>query len=280
MLDSHCDLRSQLRDALWAVLIVAMCCLSVVAQPAQAAQTVEVRDGDTTINRISARDQTRLRVERGRVLDIIGDVYDAQKSPAGRILVLKDEEQGEVYLKPVPPVAMRGMDGALLPGPLTGAMAPIKLDIKTDRGTVGLLLQPADVVGDTVTLRITGGESQVGTQELRGKTHAHVRAAKALTLAMAAPSLAGEVPAQRLAGAGQEVALWKEARFALVARYEVPGLVGEAYELTNVSAEPMVIDERELFRPGVVSVGVRHLNLAPRASTAVWIVRQASVGAD
>jgi conjugal transfer pilus assembly protein TraK len=71
------------------------------------------------------------------------------------------------------------------------------------------------------------------------------------------------------------VALWKEARFVQVARYDVPGLVGEVYELTNVSGQRMVIDERELYRPGVVSVSLRALQLAPGASTAVWIVRQA-----
>lgn len=276
MLDQVSDPRTRLRDLLWALLVVALCYLTVFAQPAKAAQIVEVRDGDTAINRISVRDQTRLRVERGRVLDVIGDVYDAQKAPGGRILVLKDEEQGEVYLKPVPPASMRGMDGSLLPGPLTGSIPAIKLDVKTDRGTVGLLLQPADVVGDTVTLRISGGELRAAATEPRGKSNAHIRAAKALTLAMASPAMAGEVQGQRLPRGGQEVALWKEARFALVARYEVPGLVGETYELTNVSTEPMVVDERELYRPGVVSVGLRHLNLAPGASTPVWIVRQAS----
>lgn len=267
---------ARVRDLILAMVMVALCYLCVATQPALAAQTVEVRDGDTTINRISVRDQTRLRIERGRVLDVIGDVYDAQKAPGGRVLVLKDEEQGEVYLKPVPPVSMRGMDGSLLPGSMVSAIPAIKLDIKTDRGTVGLLLQPADVVGDTITLRISGGELRSASQDQRGsKANPHIRAAKALTLAMAAPALAGEVPSQRLPRGGQEVALWKEARFVLVARYDLPGLVGDAYELTNLSAQPMVIDERELYAPGVVTVGLRHLNLAPGASTSVWIVRQA-----
>lgn len=278
MLSRGGDLRTHVLDLMVAALVVALCGLCVVAQPARAAQTVEVRDGDTTINRISVRDQTRLRIEHGRILDVIGDVYDPQKAPGGRVLVLKDEEQGEVYLKPVPPASMRGMDGNLLPGPLTQPIPAIKLDVKTSRGTVGLLLQPADVVGDTLNLRVVGGDLRAAPQEQRGKSHEHVRAAKALTLAMAAPALVGEIPAQRLPRGGQDVDLWKEARFVLLARYEVPGLVGEFYELTNISGEPMVIDERELYRSGVVTVGVRRLNLPPGASTPVWIVRQA--GAD
>jgi conjugal transfer pilus assembly protein TraK len=245
------------------------------AASAGAATTLEIRDGDTTISKVSVRDQTRVRVERGRVVDVIGDVFDSERNPGGRVVVLKDDAQGEIYIKPVLPAALRAMDGSPLPGPLGNSLAPIKLDVKTDRGTVGLVLQPADVIGDTLTLRITGTAMRPAADVVVPRNTAHVRAAKALTLAMASSDLAGEVPMRRLAGGGREVALWKEARFVQVARYDVPGLVGEVYELTNVSGQRMVVDERELYRPGVVSVSLRALQLAPGASTAVWIVRQA-----
>lgn len=258
-----------------ATLLCAPLLLAAGLQPATAAQTLEIREGDTTIARVSIRDQTRLRVDKGRVLDVIGDVFDAKDNPAGRVVVLKDEGEGEVYVKPVPPVSMRGMDGGMLPGPLSGPIPPIKLDIKTDRGTVGLVLQPADVIGDTLTLRIAGSELRAPSIAPIPKATNHVRGAKALTLAMATPALRGEVPMQRYPGRGQELALWKEARFFLVARFDVPGLVGEVYELTNVSSSLMVIDERELYRPGVVTIALKDLQLAPGASTPVWIVRQA-----
>lgn len=266
-----------LRRALWALRLLIPAVVVAAALPASAAQLLDLRDGDTTVTRVSVRDQTRLRVVRGRVIDVIGDVFDADKNPAGRVVVLKDDAEGEVYVKPVLPASVRAADGSLPAGPLMSALqlAPVKLDIKTDRGTVGLVLQAADVIGDTITLRISGSEARALPVEPIAKTAAHVRAAKALTLAMASPGMAGEVPVQRLPGQGQEVALWKEARFVLVARYEVPGLVGEVYELTNVSGEPMVIDERELYRPGVVSVSLRELKLKPAATTKVWIVRQA-----
>lgn len=264
------------RGALWSLRLLISAGVVAAAQPAPAAQLLDLRDGDTTVTRVSVRDQTRLRVERGRVIDVIGDVFDADKNPAGRVVVLKDDAEGEVYVKPMLPASVRAADGSLPAGPLVSALqlAPVKLDIKTDRGTVGLVLQAADVIGDTITLRISGLEGRALPVEPIAKTAAHVRAAKALTLAMASPGMAGEVPVQRLPGQGQEVALWKEARFVLVARYEVPGLVGEVYELTNVSGEAMVIDERELYRPGVVSVSLRELKLKPAATTKVWIVRQ------
>lgn len=266
---------------------LALACLVLgAAASASASQVLEVREGDTTVVRISVRDQTRLRVASGRIVDVIGDVFDAQRNPGGRIAVLKDDADGEVYIRPAlqPSQVLQTPPAPGVGAPAVPPAAPIKLDVKTTRGTVGLLLQPADVVGQTLTLRITGqpatsvalAATEGGGEargEPRGKGASHVRAVKALTLAMAAPGLAPEVPVQLVPG-GQEIALWVEARFVLRARYEAPGLVGEAFTLTNVSNSRMVIDERELFKPGVLSVSVKHLALEPGQMTPVWIVRR------
>ena len=258
--------RSEAGGFVRAVMCSAWLVLGTVAQDAIAAQTLDIREGDTAVVRISVLDQTRLRADRGRLLDVIGDVYDAQRNPGGRIVVLKDEPEGEYYVKPVPAEA---------PGPVR----PIKLDIKTDRGTVALLMQPADIVGETLTLRVAGGQ-RPAAQEVATRTRgpAHLRAIKALTLAMASPALSGEVPTRAMAGGGEVIALWQEARFVLLSRHEAPGLVGETYELTNVSRERMVIDERELYRPGVLAVAVMRLVLAPGETTRVWVVTQEAAG--
>lgn len=250
--------RERLRDLVLTLLVVALCAVLAGLQPANAAQTLDIRDGDTAIVRISIRDQTRLRADRARVLDVIGDVFDASKNPTGRLIVLKDPD-GEFYLKPMP-----------------GQVLPVKLDVKTDRGTVGLLLQPAETIGETLTLRVSGSPAKATANDAAttGKSSAYVRSIKALMLAMASPEMAGELPGQALPGGGEVVSLWQEARFVLKARYEAGGLIGESYELTNVSGQPMVVDEREFFKPGVGAVSVMRLNLAPGQSTAVWIVRQ------
>lgn len=251
----------------------------LAAAGAWAAQQLEVRDGDTTIARISLRDQTRIRVDRARITDVLGDIYDAQRNPSGRIVLVKDDQDGEVYVRPVPPLMASDGTVPALPGV---PQVPVKLDIKSDRGTFALLLQPMDVPGDTLVLRPAGPPPAKPTAEaaVRLKGASHVRAIKALTLAMANPDLAGEVPPQWLPGNGEEIVLWKEARFVLKARHVVPGMVGEVYELTNVSNHRMVIDERELFDKGIVSVALRRLVLAPRESTAVWVIRQAQAGLE
>lgn len=265
--------RMAARCLYWAVALLAL----AANGGAWAAQQLDVRDGDTSIARISLRDQTRIRVDRARITDVLGDIYDAQRNPAGRIVLVKDDQDGEVYVRPVTQASLGDGAAPVLPG---SALAPVKLDIKSDRGTFALLLQPMDVPGDTLVLRPAGPPPVKPTAEVAGrlKGAAHVRAIKALTLAMANPDLASEVPPQWLPGGGEELVLWKEARFVLKARHAAPGMVGEVYELSNVSGQRMVLDERELFDKGVLSVALRRLVLAPGESTAVWVIRQASAG--
>jgi conjugal transfer pilus assembly protein TraK len=252
-----------------ATLIVTTMAVVAAAYPtsARAEQPVEIRDGDTTILVVSIRDQTRLRVQDGRVVDVFGDVYDAEKNPTGRIVVLKDESAGEIYVKP-----MAFVDGS----GQASKPSPVKLDVKTDRGTVGLLLSPDNVVGDTKTLRVVGGVQRQAARTPLDKGSAHLRVIKALTLAMAAPELGSDLQPQEVANGGKEVALWQEARFVLKRRFQVPGLVGESYELTNTSSARMVIDEREFYREGVVAVGERKLVLEPGDMTPVWIIRSST----
>lgn len=232
--------------------------LALLAQDANAAQTVRIRDGDTTVVRISLRDQTRVRVAAGRITEVVGDVFDAQQNPGGRVVVLRDEAAGEVYMMPAP-------------GYAEAPPRPIKLDVKTDRGTVALLAQPADIIGETLTLQISG-QVRAAEADARSRSAGYVRGVKAMVLALWSPEQASElgsmfVPIRR------EIQLWQEARFVLTGRLETPSQVGEAYELTNVSQGPMVIDERELFTAGVQGVVVERLQLSPGETTRVLIVR-------
>jgi conjugal transfer pilus assembly protein TraK len=238
-----------------------------------AAQALDVRDGDTAMARISVRDQTRIRVDRGRITEVLGDIYDQATNPNGRVALMRDDGEGEVYVKPMP--APAGASAGELGQASPAANAPVKLDVKTDRGTFALLLQPSDVVGDTLVLRPVGMVRARPESEQR-RAAAHERAIKALALSMANPGLEAGVKATSVAGGGQEVTLWKEAKFVLREQRQTAGLVGQTYDLTNVSGKRMVIDERELFREGVLAVSVKRLTLAPGESTPVWIVRQES----
>ena len=256
------------------VLIKAAAAVALVGA-ATAAEFVDARDGDTALAKMSVKDQTRIKLEKGRIIDVIGDVYSREKNPAGRIVVIPDEEDGEIYVRPV-----------------DASPRPVKVDLRTDRGKFSLLLQPVDIPGDTVIVRPRGpaiskgaaaGALQVSDgglsanppySQTRGaplpRSANHVRALKSMTLAMASTEVPADVEVRQV---NQFVTLWREARFVQLATYLSRDLVGESYELTNVSAGDMVIDERELYRDGVQSVSVQVHQLRPGSKTAVWIVR-------
>lgn len=247
--------------------------LTAAALPALAQSVIAIKESDTVIVPVSIRDQTRIRLERGRVVDVLGDVYDANLNPSGRVTVIKDED-GEVYVKPL--IQPAGV--AAVPGIPYNPLAPIKLDLKTSQGGFGLLLQPIDQPGNTVILRAQAGVAApaVATGP-KGKSSSHVRQVKAMVLAMANPAFADSTSGLQqmsVREVGQEIALWREARFVLQREYTSATMVAQTFELTNVSKERMVIDERELFTDGVIAVSALRLILEPGESTPVWIVRQ------
>lgn len=241
-----------------------------------AADFIDARDGDTALAKMSMKDQTRIKLDKGRIVDVIGDVYDREKNPAGRLVVVPDAEDGEIYVRPV-----------------DSNPRPVKVDLRTDRGKFSLLLEPVDIPGDTVILRPRGpalpkgsgaGAAQAADAGFTAglpvqvqstgaplpRTANHVRTLKAITLAMAGTEVPADVEVRPV---NQVVTLWREARFVQLATYLSRDLVGERYELTNVSENEMVIDERELYRDGVQSVSVQFHRLRPGTKTAVWIVR-------
>lgn len=242
---------------------------------AWALKEVSVKESDTVVVPVSMRDQTRIKVQRGRITDVLGDVYDPQRNPTGRVTVIQDED-GEAYVKPViQPAAAMPANG--LP---YNPLAPIKLDFKSTQGSFALLLQPMDSPGQTLDVKIVGGAAPASTAAAgpRAKGPSHVRAIKALTLAMANPGAAASVPGfavPTVRELNREVALWREARFVLRTQHFSGALLGETYALTNVSAGQMVIDERELYTDGVLAVSAKSLILEPGEATTVWIVRQA-----
>lgn len=68
------------------------------------------------------------------------------------------------------------------------------------------------------------------------------------------------------------VPLWAESRFVQVKIIKGNSLLGEKYLLTNTSNKPLDIDERELYRKGVVAVSVRTPYLQPSETTEVYVI--------
>ena len=218
--------------------------LLALSLPASALQVVEGVDGTTLVAKISQKELTRVMVERGRIQRITGN--------AGEFLLEKDEDKGQVYIRPS----------------LEGSTKPINLFVTTERATFTLLLQPVDLPAETIVIRDATVRKQASRIERSG---AYVGIIKNLLLAMASDALPRDMEVREV---GRDVSLWHEARLTLTRSYVGEAIAGDKYLLTNVSGKPLVIAEQELYKAGVIAVSVEHLNLCPEESTNVFIVRE------
>jgi conjugal transfer pilus assembly protein TraK len=258
-----------------------------------ALQIVDARDGVAVEAILSIKEPTRIRIEGAAITDVFGNIHSsscggmaagatgspsspvAPLSPvvnsAGEIVVECDRDKGEIYVRPVATTS----DGSAAAG------KPVNLFISSAHATYTLILRRADTPADTILIRDRSvppapADGRAPSSPSGPSAH-HVRAMKALLVAMASDRVPPDVRVDEL---NQPVQLWAEARFALMRRYEGRGLTGEKYLLQNVSGAVMVLAEQEFDRPDskaggqVLGVAVEHHQLRPGESTSVYVIRR------
>lgn len=217
--------------------------------------TLDMRDSDSASAKISLKDPTRVRVNDARITDVRGSVIRTKDNPGGVLVAALDEDKGDLYLQPVHP---RGVPPAT------------SIFVSTERATYTLLLVPLDIPADTIVIRDRGSAATLSPKRLP----THERELITLLKSVADSRAPFHLVASEL---NQPVALWREARFVLLRRYEGhPRWTVEAFELTNVSGLPMVLDEREFLTDGVAAVGLEQIILAPGETVPVRIVREST----
>ena len=219
--------------------------LVAVSHPASALQILDARDGETVLGKISQKEVTRISVERGRIRKVIGN--------AGEFVLEKDEEKGQIFIRPVSPDATR----------------PINLFIISERSTIGLVLQPVDTPSDTLVIR--EARDPLTSASRMEKSGRHVRTIKNLLLAMAGDALPDDMEVRE---PGQELALWPGVRLALQRVWLGAGIVGEKYQLANIGTSELNLAEGELYKPGVMAVSLERGHLRPGESTNLFVIRE------
>lgn len=249
---------------------------------AHALQVVDARDGVTVEASISVKEPTRIRLEKGSVTDVFGNIYSSScgQSPAqaqvppgqpgapnasginplGEIVLECDRDKGEIYVRPV-----------------GNGTKPINLFVSSGESTFTLLLKRADMPADTIVIRDKTPRKAVAADgqipaSLSGRSPVHIRALKTMLIAMATDRVATDI---RVEEVGRPIQLWAEAKFSLMRTYEGRGLIGEKYLLTNISAAPMVLAEQEFDREDadIRAIAVENQSLAPGDSTNVYVIR-------
>ncbi|CAM5779528.1 type-F conjugative transfer system secretin TraK [Rhizobacter fulvus] len=272
------DPRSRSLEHLALLLAVA-----TAATPALALQTVEARDGVAVEAILSIKEATRIRIDGAPITDVFGNIHSSNcgaatqsltspstgiatppVNPAGEIVLECDREKGEIYVRPV-----------------GDSSKPVNLFVSSVQATYTLLLRRSDTPADTIVIRDKTPRAVQASASVaqgpQGPSANPIRAMKALLLAMASDRVPPDIRVDEL---NQPVQLWAEAKFSLMRRYEGRGLVGERYQLQNVSPAVMVLAEQEFDRPDsaitgqVAGVAIEHHNLRPGETTAVFVIRR------
>lgn len=244
-----------------------------------ALQLVEARDGVSVEAMVSIKEPTRIRIDGAPITDVFGNIYSSNCAngtpppnnsqniptinPTGELVLECDKDKGEVYIRPV-----------------GKSSKPINLFVSSAQATYTLLLHRSDTPADTIVIRdpsarllkLDNANPSPSGMSL-GTSANHIRAMKALLVAMASDRVPPEV---RVEEVNRLVPLWLEARFSLMRRYEGRGLVGEKYLLQNISPTLMVLAEQEFDREGaqVMGVSIENHNLQPGETTNVFVIRQ------
>ncbi len=259
---------------------------------AQALQIVEASDGVAVEAIVSLKEPTRIRIDGASITDVFGNIHSSHcgtsspapsaspapgspsalggapaVNPAGDVVVECDRDRGEIYIRPA-----------------GDSPRPINLFVASGSATYTLLLRRADTPADTIVIRDKTPKALRGAATSApppaGPAPSHVRAMKALLVAMASDRVPPDV---RIEETSRLVQLWSEARFTLMRLYEGRGFVGEKYLLQNVSTAPMVLAEQEFDRADsatggeVAGVAIEQHNLRPGETTGVYVIRRGGV---
>ena len=217
--------------------------LLLASLDAGAAQVLQGRPDDTLAASLSRSEPTLIRIEGHRIRRVFGAEGDFD--------VKADKDAGTAFVKP------------------TTDKPAFSAYVADDAGrTWKLLLSLTDGPADSIVIKGRGGES---AGKRPGKDSTRNLEIKRVVLALDAD---GETNMESRT-ANELVPLWKEAIFVLVKIVQGP-LKGEKYHLTNTSDKPMVIDERELYRRGVVAVSVEKSELKPAETTAVYVISESA----
>lgn len=220
--------------------------LLAASLPASAAQVLNGKPDDTLSARVSRSEPTMIRVDGQHIRRIFG--------AEGDFTVTSNQETGTAFLKPVtdkPAFSVFVSDAA--------------------GRTWKLLLAVSDGPSESIVIKGRSASTGDRTANASERDQPRNRIIKRVLLALDAEG-ESDLDAKSV---NQIIPLWDEALFVLVKLIDGP-LKGEKYLLTNASSKPMQIDERELYRPGVVAISVAKPKLLPAETTEVYVISEAS----
>ena len=222
--------------------------LTILTLPgsALALQVVDVVDGKTVPVKVSLKELNRISMADGARIDHIWGAED-------RMHVEPDKSSGQLFVRVI-------------------GVKPFSLFVRADNGeTYTLLAAPKDIPAETVFLR-----PPYHSNQSRGSADRALPFIKRIERLMSALGRNALPEDYTPLPAPQVIPLWEEVQLERKTLYSGDTLTGEIYNLTNLTQEEMLLDERELRRlPGhpVAAVAIDKHRLRAHESTKVFVVR-------
>lgn len=211
-----------------------------------AAQTYSVKDGETVSVTISRNELTRLASNVP---------LKSVRAKNSYVTVKSDSEKGEAFIMP-----------------RVGAPASFSLFVSDINGnTYTIVVTTQDIPSQTIEL-VNASAIKSSNLSRAYKGAVYPQKIKTLTKAMIRNEQLEDYRFEKMA---IDVPLWKETKISLVGRYTGVEFVGEVYLIRNVTDQEIDFNESEFtgFGKNVRSISMMNLNVAPKASTLLYIVR-------
>lgn len=225
--------------------------LLLVSTALQAAQTFEVKDGDTINITVSRKEVTRISVSgAGRIATVRG--------AEGVVQVTPDKEVGDIYLRPLTP---------------SGDFSFFVRDSFGNNYT--LAARQADVPSQTVLLKPAQATAPV--DNVQAQRYKDIPLKTRIAELMKAMATQGELTGfdRVVQEKPVEIQRWKEVTFRLKETWSGYELTGEVFTLTNITRKTLTFHEREFLDvgQGVMATAMDKLQLAPNETSRVYVVR-------
>jgi len=225
--------------------------LFLVMSQSHALQVLDVQPGHNFFAKISAKEITAIRIQRGQIRSFF--------ATDGELSVTKDEETSQLFIRPV-----------VLDKPINVRV------ISRNGSTYNLVLQAVDIPQEDIELREPPeAEPAPYGDNPRTVTSLLQKSVRSLILSMASES----PPAHMTVKSVQlEFKFWEGTRLLLISLYGERDLIGEKYSLTNTSSDLLRLTEQEFYRESVVAVSIEDHELTPNQSTYVYVIREQKDG--
>lgn len=231
------------------VLMASLSGLLLFPSAAAGIQTLTVSDGASVNAIISSQELTRVSVEGAQRLEKVW-------APAGRLSIQPEGEHGDIFIRPV-----------------VGAPATLSFFVRDSAGgTYTIIAEQRDVPSETILLKPELPAVRTHPNRSRQKPFSYVQEIKRLMLAMA---LDRETKGFTKDTHEIPVSLWEETAIVHTNTYTGSHFLGQIYEITNLTGQPLTFHEQEFlpFMPDTRAVALRHFTLPAGASTSLFIIR-------